>query len=111
MTRTPHATTADVAKWRRLVREASVVAAHVGHPLGDLKKATDAARRAIVPSGVIDKANVFVRLVRTAQKYLAESAAGQALLVAELAMLADLSRQALDPPLREPNSRLPYRDE
>lgn len=117
MTRTPHGTTADVAKWRRLVREASVVAVNVGHPLGDLKKATDAARRAVVPSGVIDKSNVFVRLVRASQKYLAETAAGQTLLVADLAMLADLARQALDPPrdlgspLREPNSRLPYRDE
>lgn len=116
MTRTPHATSADIAKWKRLAKEAARASGDASVPLGDLEKATAAARRAIVPAGVIDKNNPFVRLVRTSQRYLA-SDRDRVELASDLAVLSQTCEAQLVPPpapsalTREPRSRLPYADE
>lgn len=115
MTRPAHASSADVAKWKQLAKVAGRLDSRV--PLGDLEKATNAARLSVVPAGVVDKHNPFIRLVRTAQKYLAARPSDRDAMADELVELAKACAGQLEPPPdtrpgpgREPGSRLPYAD-
>jgi hypothetical protein len=65
--RPPQLTSADMAAWRRLIREAEK--AGCGSPaVGDLASAARAARRCVVP-GELSKANAFVRLQRATEVF------------------------------------------
>ena len=111
MKRLHEPTSSDLAKWRRLAREAGRAAASLGQgqepSLGDLRAATEAARKACVV-GELTKASPFIRLVRTAQRVSAETVAGRRALADELGVLARTCAEIVDRP-RAPG-RLPYGD-
>lgn len=117
---TPHVTTADIARWRRLLRETARCAANRDLPLGDLDQACRAARRSVVPAGKADKANPFVRLVRLVQRFVVADALARHEMTVELSGLTTQCEQLLGPPKTGPTvtaasgdraARLPYRDE
>lgn len=116
---TPHVTTADLARWRRLLREAGQVTTRDAQPNGDFDKAVRDARRSVVPAGKADKTNPFVRLVRLGQRYVMADRVARGELNVELAGLAAQCSAILDPPgagqvgsaADGQRGRLPYRDE
>ncbi|MFZ3008545.1 MAG: hypothetical protein WA047_20470 [Phenylobacterium sp.] len=68
MKRPPEPTTADLAKWKRLVRLAADAVAKPEAPAGDLASAAASAKRAIV-LGLLSRENACVRLVVAAKAF------------------------------------------
>lgn len=105
---TARATPEDLARWRTLIAEADkAVKAPPSTALPGLKRAADAARRAVVPSGELNDANPAIRLVRLSRRYLAETTAGRRDLQDALGAAVQAARAAMPdaPERREPRKR------
>lgn len=105
---TARATPEDLARWHTLiVAAAKAVAAAPSTPLPGLKRAADAARRAVVPAGELNDVNPFVRLVRLSRRYLDETTSGRRELQDALRAAVDAARLGLPdaPEARQPRKR------
>ncbi|MDP1642744.1 MAG: hypothetical protein Q8L59_11215 [Phenylobacterium sp.] len=72
MSRPPEPTSADLANWRKLVREARKAAAAPAAPCGDLSSAERMAKRSIV-LGPMSALNPCIQLVRRAGQFAAST--------------------------------------
>jgi len=118
MKKLPEPTRADLSKWERLIAEAARIGAAPDQTAGDLAAAEKSARRGVVPWGELTKANPFVRLVRLAQQFVGETAAGRRALApalagsaAECRPLLDQARTRLTTPPAARVVRLPYAED
>jgi hypothetical protein len=68
MTAPLYPTLTDLKRWRRLVRQAQLMAANPTLPVGDLASATKEARKAVAPSREA-QANICSPLIRLAEAW------------------------------------------
>lgn len=85
MNRLPEPTERELKAWRRLVAMAARAASNPAGPAGDLQDAANAARRCVVPGPPPTAVHAFIRLHRTALRFVHETRAGRAALAPELA--------------------------
>lgn len=86
--RIPEPTAADLKTWGRLVERAARCAAEPAVPVGDLQLAVNAAKLCVVPDGPPTAGHPFIRLHRTALRFVHETRQGRAGLAADLAAIA-----------------------
>lgn len=88
MTARQEPTAEDLRRWRKLIRESELAADDVRAPMGELQKAAAAARRAVVPAGMLDRTNDFVRLQKAAERFAGETTRERHAMAADLAAVA-----------------------
>lgn len=101
----PAASSEDLRRWRKLIREANRAADDIRATLGDLDRAAVAAKRAIIPAGEVHASNRFVQLQRMAWRFVRETSTGRLQLAPELAELAAACASAM--PARAPDRKPP----